>query len=162
MDNISGLVLEMISFDSGEPELIQHFIKVHEFARLIGTTENIAPDTMEIIEAAAVVHDIAIKTCMEKYGECSGKLQEQEGPALAEALLNLLFSREVTERVSYLVAHHHTYTNIDGIDYQILVEADFLVNLHEHKDNKETIEKVYNKIFKTKTGRKLCYMMFLK
>ena len=35
------------------------------------------------------------------------------------------------ERVKYLIAHHHTYDAIDGIDYQILVEADFLVNILE-------------------------------
>ena len=32
-------------------------------------------------------------------------------------------------RVEYLVGHHHTYKDIDGLDYQILVEADFLVNI---------------------------------
>ena len=35
------------------------------------------------------------------------------------------------ERISWLVAHHHTYTNIDGPDHQILLEADFLVNAGE-------------------------------
>ena len=51
-----------------------------------------------------------------------------------------------------LIGHHHTYDQIDGIDYQILVEADFLVNLAEEQSSKETIESVKNKIFKTKTG----------
>ena len=41
---------------------------------------------------------------------------------------------------------------IDGIDYQILVEADFLVNLAEEQSSRETIESVKGKIFKTKTG----------
>ena len=40
----------------------------------------------------------------------------------------------------------------DGIDYQILVEADFLVNLAEEQSSRETIESVKGKIFKTKTG----------
>ncbi len=32
----------------------------------------------------------------------------------------------------YLIAHHHTYTNIDGIDYQILVrERISFVNMWE-------------------------------
>lgn len=35
------------------------------------------------------------------------------------------------ERVAYLVGHHHTYTDIDGIDYQILIEADYIVNASE-------------------------------
>ena len=162
MDKISSLILEMITFNAGEPELIQHFIKVHELAKLIGNMENISSDNMEILEAASIVHDIGIKVCMEKYGNCNGKLQEQEGPVFAEELLTRLeFKQELIERVSYLVAHHHTYSNIDGIDYQILVEADFLVNLYENHNNKETIENTYNKIFKTESGRKLCSQMFI-
>lgn len=163
MNKISNLILEMINFDAGEPELIQHFIKVHKFAKLIGSMENISSDSMEILEVAAIVHDIGIKVSMGKYGKCDGKLQEQEGPIYAEELLNKFeFKQEVIERVSYLVAHHHTYSNIDGIDYQILVEADFLVNLYENQCNKETIENTYNKIFKTESGRKLCSQMFMK
>jgi len=117
---------------------------------------------MEILEVATIVHDIGIKVSIKKYGKCNGKLQEQEGPICAEELLNRLeFKKEVIERVSYLVAHHHTYSNIDGIDYQILVEADFLVNLYENQNDKETIQNTYNKIFKTKSGRKLCSQMFI-
>ena len=39
-------------------------------------------------------------------------------------LVKLGFEDKITERVCYLVGHHHTYTNIEGMDYQILVEAD--------------------------------------
>ena len=41
MNKINNLILEMFIFDAGEPELIQHFIKVHEFANLIGNMENV-------------------------------------------------------------------------------------------------------------------------
>lgn len=158
---IDDLLFEMIRFDAGDPEIIQHFIKVYEFAKLIGNMENLSPDNMEILEAAAAVHDIGIKVCMKKFGKCDGKLQEQEGPAYAEELLNRLgFTPSVIERVSYLVAHHHTYSNIDGIDYQILVEADFLVNLYENQSSKETVINTYEKIFKTEAGRKICSVMF--
>jgi HD superfamily phosphodiesterase len=162
MNRIDSLILEMINFDADDPELIQHFIKVHEFSKLIGTMESISPNSMEILEAAAIVHDIGIKVSMEKYGKCNGKLQEQEGPIYAEELLNKLgFEHGVIERVSYLVAHHHTYSNIDEIDYQILVEADFLVNLFENQSDKETIQNTYSKIFKTPSGRKICNQMFM-
>jgi len=162
MDKFSGLILEMIGFDAGEPELIHHFIKVYEFSKLICEMENIPPDLAEIIEAAAIVHDIGIKVSMEKYGKSNGALQEQEGPAYAEDMLKRLgFGGELVERVSFLVAHHHTYTNIDGIDYQILVEADFLVNFYENQNDKETIRKTYQKIFKTDSGRIICSRMFL-
>ena len=41
------------------------------------------------------------------------------------------FDAELIDRISYLIAHHHTVTGIDGMDYQILIEADFLVNAAE-------------------------------
>ena len=85
-----------------------------------------------MLESAAVVHDIGIKVCEEKYGSCEGKLQEKEGPGIAGALLSELgYEKQVIERVCYLVGHHHTYTEIVGLDYQIPVETDFLVNLFE-------------------------------
>lgn len=163
MNKIDTLILEMINFDAGKPKLIQHFIKVHEFAKLIGIMEKISPDNMETLEIAAIIHDIGIKVCKEKYGKCTSELLEQEGPIYAEKLLNRLeFNQEIIERVSYLVAYHHNYSNIDGIDYQILVEADLLVNLYENQNNKEAIQNTYDKIFKTESGRKLCSQIFMK
>ena len=63
-------------------------------------------------------------------------------------------------RVSYLVGHHHTYDQIDGLDYQILVEADFLVNLYEDGVTKEAVMHAYNKIFRTEHGKRICAEMF--
>ena len=106
MNKINNLIIEMFDFDEGAPELIQHFIKVHEFAKLIGDMEEITSNVMEILEVAAIVHDIGIKVSMKKYGKCNGKLQEQEGPSYAEKLLNRLeFNKEVIERVKIGRAH---------------------------------------------------------
>ena len=63
------------------------------------------------------------------------------------------YAPNVTERICYLVGHHHTYTDIDGIDYQILVEADFLVNVEEEHMDQKKIRSVYEKIFQTETGK---------
>ena len=158
---ISSLIDEMIVYDKGDPRRIQHFIKVHDFARTIGQLEGLDDDTLYILESAAVVHDIGIHVCEEKYGSCEGKLQEKEGPALAKEMLERLgYEQEVIDRVCYLVGHHHTYTNIDGIDYQILVEADFLVNLYEDEVSLDAVRKSYQNIFKTESGRKICRNMF--
>ena len=158
---ISSLIDEMIAYDKGDPRRIQHFMKVHDFARTIGQLEGLDDDTLYILESAAVVHDIGIHVCEEKYGSCEGKLQEKEGPALAKELLEHLgYKQEVIDRVCYLVGHHHTYTNIEGIDYQILVEADFLVNLYEDEVSPDAVCKAYEKIFRTESGKKICRNMF--
>ena len=62
---------------------------------------------------------------------------------------------DIVERVAYLVGHHHTYDDVDGLDYQILLEADFLVNGDEMQLSKEAIIKMKKHVFQTKTGKKL-------
>lgn len=161
MRMLNTLCMEMIRYYHGDAPRIQHFVKVHAFAKLIGEMEQVDEKTLEILEAAAYVHDIGIKPAESKYGTCGGKLQEQEGPPVAREMLERLgFEKALTERVCYLVGHHHTYTNIDGIDYQILVEADFLVNLYEDQLSKDTAQSVYKNLFKTQSGKQICKVMF--
>lgn len=158
---INRLHYEMIRLYSGDPKRIQHFCKVHSYAKLIAEMEHVDASTLFILEAAALTHDIGIHLCEEKYGSSNGKLQEKEGPAIAEKLLKeLQFEENVIERVKYLIAHHHTYDAIDGIDYQILVEADFLVNYFEDHLETESIKKSVKKIFKTETGIRIATEMF--
>ena len=161
IDMINKLHYEMVKLYSGDANRIQHFCKVHSYAKLIAEMENIDADTLFILEAAALTHDIGIHYCEEKYGNCNGKLQEKEGPDIAKRLLaDLNFEENVSERVQYLIAHHHTYDDIDGIDYQILVEADFLVNIYEDGLSAQNIEHAYKNIFRTDSGKKLCREMY--
>lgn len=159
---LDDLFLRMIAYFSGDSKRIQHFMKVHSFARLIGTKEGMDETSLFILEAAAYTHDIGIRPAEEKYGRCDGKLQEQEGPIVAQKLLSDLgVENYMVERICYLIGHHHTYTNVDGMDYQILIEADFLVNLYEDQEDLRTIRKVYDRIFKTKTGKEIFRQMLL-
>lgn len=161
MQRTETLIKEMITYYSGDPKRIQHFIKVHSFAKTIGLLEKLDKQTLFILETAALVHDIGIKLCEQKYGDCNGKLQELEGPAVARGLLeDLGYDEDVMERVCFLVAHHHTYDKVDNMDYQILIEADFLVNMYEEKLDKKSIELAFQRIFKTPSGRFLCKQMF--
>ena len=158
---IDLLTRKMIEYDAGSPERIQHFLKVHRFAQLIGRAEHLDEHTQFILECTALVHDIGIGPCEAKYGRCTGKLQELEGPAYARTLLDeFCLSQEDIQRICYLIAHHHTYDRIDSMDYQILVEADFLVNLYERQTKTEEIQQTLCRIFKTETGKKLCRTMF--
>ena len=89
------------------------------------------------------------------------KNQEKEGKAEAEKLLTELgYPQEVIERVSYLVGHHHSYDQIEGMDYQILVEADFIVNMYEDAESEENCRKVCKRIFKTESGTRIFKEMF--
>lgn len=156
------LILAMCQYEAGCPKRVQHFLKVYAFSQTIGRRENIPAAVQQVLETAAIVHDIGIRPSEKKYGSGSGHYQELEGPAEAEKMLNdLHYPAQITQRVSYLVGHHHTYHDIEGMDYQILVEADFLVNIFEGNMQKEEIRNVREKIFRTRTGRELLDNMYL-
>lgn len=158
---IQKLTEKMIEYYSGDPKRIQHFIKVHSFARYIGLRENLPEHEQFLLECAALVHDIGIKPAEAQYGECGGKLQERLGPPEAEKMLaELGFIPQDIERICYMIAHHHTYDNIDGIDLQILVEADFIVNLYEDGASIDAVDSAYEKIFRTNAGSKLLRTVF--
>ncbi len=160
-EKIAALTIEMIRYYENDPRRIQHFLKVHTLARLIGQGEGLDARTQTTLEAAALVHDIGIKRAEERYGRCDGKLQEQEGPGEAARMLeDLISDTDMIKRICYLVGHHHTYKDIRGEDYQILVEADFLVNLYEDQAGGPAIGAVYENIFVTKTGKELFQMMY--
>jgi Cof subfamily protein (haloacid dehalogenase superfamily) len=147
------LIREMTLYNAGDRSSVNHFLKVLSYAKVIGELEGIDPDTRYILETAAVVHDIGIKPAKEKYKSSAGPYQEAEGPAPARDMLaRLQYDPAVIDRVCYLVGHHHTYNDIYGADYQILVEADFLVNLDEGKANHKVVEEARQNIFKTTTG----------
>lgn len=145
------------------PKRIQHFVKVWAFARMIGLAEQLDEREQLILEIAALTHDIGIKPALVKYGSSAGKYQEEEGPYEAERLLSRFTKdRQLIDRVRYLIGHHHTYDCVDGTDYRILVEADFLVNAYEDKLSTESIKNAYESIFKTKEGRRILEEAYLK
>lgn len=161
MDATDRIFLAMIDYFANDPKRIQHLTKVHAFARLIGHEEGLDSRTQFVLESAALVHDIGIRPAEAKFGSCSGALQEQEGPAEARRLLeNLDIDPDVVNRVCFLVGHHHTYTDIHDPDYQILVEADFLVNLYEDNESKHAASAALHRIFRTPSGSKICKTMF--
>ena len=117
--------------------------------------------TQEILETAAIVHDIGIRVSLEKFGDCVGKHQEMEGPALAEEMLTRLgYEKDVVERVSWLVGHHHTYSNVEELDHRILLEADFLVNSYESNESIEAIHAFMRNVFRTPSGIRLLKLQY--
>ena len=141
---IQQLTEKIIGYFSGDPKRIQHFIKVHAFSRYIGLRELLAEHDLFVLECAALVHDIGIKPAEVQYGECGGKLQERLGPPEAEKILTELgFAARDIERICCMIAHHHTYDVIEGMDLQILIEADFIVNLFEDGASMSAVTAAY-------------------
>ncbi len=162
MNKIGHIIQEMIQYETGVPHRINHFLKVYGFAKAIGEQEDIDQETQHILEVTAVMHDIGIKISLEKFNSSSGHYQEIEGPPIAREILEKYkYDSKFIDRVCFLIAHHHSYDNIQGIDYQILVEADFLVNIYENEMEIDKIRSIKDRIFKTKTGNDYLDRMFL-
>ena len=152
MASMSQLTMAMVTLYSGDPKRIQHFMKVYAFAKMIAEEEQLGAKQREIVEAAALVHDIGIHAAEKKYRSAAGEYQEIEGPPIARAMLMALdFSPALINRVCDMVAHHHSYDKIDEVDLQILIEADFMVNAYEDGLPKRNIKSFRDKIFRTET-----------
>ena len=162
MTKIQELALAMIDYDNSDPKLIQHTTKFHAYASLIGRCEGLNEETQFILESAALVHDMGIRASEKKYGHQDGKLQEKEGPTVARKLLISLggYTDHQVERICWLVAHHHTYHVCEDLDYQILIEADFLVNLYEDNESVDAVRAVRKNIFQTESGKRMLDTIF--
>lgn len=160
-EHVKSVYEKMIKLYSGDPKRIQHFTKVHAYAVLIGADENLNDSQMQTLEIAALTHDIGIHYCETKYGDCSGKLQEEEGPRIARKLLRETeIDTSVIDRVCFLIAHHHTYSGVDSADWQILLESDFIVNAFEDGLDRYAVITGYKNIFKTEAGKMLCRTIY--
>jgi hypothetical protein len=132
----------MIAFSDGNIHDIDHFLRVWTYAKTIGELEGLDEEKQIILE--------------KKYGNTYGKHQEAEGAEMVRAFLaDSGMSCEQIDRAAYLVGHHHTFSGIDGLDYQILVEADYIANASENGYSRANINNFMEKIMKTDSGKRL-------
>lgn len=158
----ADLLLKMAEYLGGDVKRVGHALKVYGFARMIAGAEGLPEREKRVLLAAAILHDIGIHEAERKHGSPDGHYQEMEGPAVARGLLEGTFMDDAEiERVLFLVGNHHSYSKIDAPDFQILVEADFLVNICEDGIKENAARSIQKKIFKTKTGEKLLSGLYL-
>lgn len=164
-DKVAKAVSKMVAFYEMESQVVvhdvNHFMKVWGFARTIGILEGLDPVTQETLELAAVAHDIACPLCRRKYGQADGRHQELEGEGLTRQFYEEIhLPEEQLERICYIVAHHHSFSGVQGLDYQIMLEADFLVNAGESEVSLDGILNFREKVFRTETGIRLLNQMY--
>ena len=158
---IQKILQAMIEYDRGDVYRIQHFVKVYGFAHMQGIMEGMSGKELEILDIAAILHDIGIHPAEAKYNSDAGKYQEELGPDEARRLLAPFdLEEDVVDRVCFLIGHHHTYSGVDGLDWQIILESDFLVNSFEQELSQETIREVEKRVFKTESGKRALEEMF--
>ena len=159
---INSVIEKMIFYNQNDVKRINHSLKVLGYSQVILKGEKLDEKSIKIILYTAVLHDIGIKESIRKYNSSAWNYQEIEGPPVAEKILSdLNIPEEITSRVCYIIGNHHSYDKIDKIDFQIIVEADFLVNIYEKSLGFETIQGIKRDYFKTKAGKNLIDTMFL-
>lgn len=161
MKKTGEIMQAMIAYYAGDVRRINHFLKVFALAKTIGEMEGLEESAQEILEIAALTHDIGIRNSEKKYRSAAGNFQQIEGPPEAENLLREAgVTAAVIDRVCWLIAHHHTYDDIRGSDYWILVEADFLVNAYEDQMSQEALRGAAEKLIRTASGEKLFGLLY--
>ena len=128
MNLTDAINIEMIHYYQGDPQRIQHFTKVAAYCNLIARMHSLSEREITLITIAGFIHDIGIKEGERRFSRSDGKIQEELGPDLAKELLShhrTNLTEEEIQRLCYLVGHHHTYTNIDGIDIKYWLKQIF-------------------------------------
>lgn len=139
-----------------QPRSIEHALKVFAYAQGIGGEEGVSGDDMLTLGAAALIHDIGIPSAKERFGSSAGEYQEAEGKRLTPNLLERAGMPErIWERVAWLVGHHHSEPLAkDDPLLQILMEADYLVNLVEGNLPGRDPREVRDGFFRTAAGKR--------
>lgn len=151
---------EMGRYFASDKKRVNHALKVAQYAEEILKMEGGNP---LVVLGAAYLHDIGIKRAEEKYGSSAAEYQEQEGPEVArEILTKLNVQRPIIEEICDIIAHHHHPRSKESLNFQILYEADWLVNLEENGLINETdkVKEIVEKHFKTVTGKRLAKELF--
>lgn len=160
---MTDLIIEkMIGYFGTDVRRINHALKVYGFASTIARREKLSDLEILTTELSAILHDIGIKEAERKYQSSSGHYQELEGPAIAKNLLSeTKLNPEIVDRICFIIGNHHSYQKIDGRDFQILVEADFLVNIYEDEISIDSIGQIREYYFKTTTGISMLETIFM-
>jgi len=156
------LIDEMKKVFGQDQKRIDHALAVLDYAEQIQAVEGGDP---LVVKAAAILHDIGIHEAERKHGSPAGKYQEIEGPPIAEEILKKHdIPEETIEHISRIIANHHSARDIDTIEFRIIWDADWLVNIPvDFPDaGKEKLQGIVDKAFRTGKGRQIATESFLK
>ena len=156
------LIDEMKEVFAGDEKRVEHTLSVLNYAEQIRAAEG---GDQVVVKAAAILHDIGIPQAERKYGSSDAKYQQIEGPPIAEGILKRYnLEAETIEHICRIIANHHSAKDIDTIEFRIVWDADWLVNLPTDfaKANKEELQEIIDKTFKTCKGRRVAVESFTK
>lgn len=150
------LLLSALRYEEGHVRRTQHILKVYSLAKLLGEQENLSEEDRQILQAGAILHDIAIKYCKEHYnGDACQNNQKKEAPHLVEDFLKKAnYLPSYIPKILDLVVKHHDYDDPKSTLLQLLMEADLIINCYETYPAADKMKYIKN-IFHTSAGTEL-------
>jgi len=150
-------------FASTDLSQIGHTEAVHNFAQLLATLEKCDEHKQCMIEMSALLHDIGCPNAKLKYGNTNAPNQEKEGKPKAEEILATYPMPDTDKQLlAEVVGLHHHHNNLKEMGFEILAEADLIVNLLEGYYKLEQAQYLFEHLVTTRSGKDLFRNMFLK
>lgn len=151
------IAIAMKKYFNKDFKRIGHASRVARYAEKIGMAEG---GNMAVILAAAYLHDIGIHEAERKHQSTAARYQEQEGPAIARAIMeDLGASAPLIDEVCDIIGHHHHPREEETLNFKVLYDADLITNLEENQKeapgSREHLERIVGTGFFTENGREL-------
>ncbi|MBF0118620.1 MAG: HD domain-containing protein [Desulfobacterales bacterium] len=126
------VALEMKRYFKSDFKRIDHAIRVARYAEKIGKEKG---GNLSVILPASYLHDIGIHESERKYKNTDK--HEKEGIEVAKSiLLKLGVKDKIIEEILDIIGNHHNAKHSDSINFQVVYEADLLVNLEDKQNMK--------------------------
>jgi DNA-directed RNA polymerase subunit RPC12/RpoP len=130
------VAIEMKRYFGKDFKRIGHAARVARYAEQIVKEEKGNP---AVVLCAAYLHDIGIHEAERKYQSTAPGYQRKEGPPIARDILTRLGAKEdLIDEVCDIVGHHHQPGDEESLNFQIIYDADLLVNLEDKQKKKKT------------------------
>jgi HD superfamily phosphodiesterase len=155
------LIKELEDYFGKDIKRINHAKKVLGFAETILQEEQA---DWHVVIPASILHDVGIKIAEEDCGSSAGHLQEKFGPEIArKILLKLGVNKENIEEICLIIGNHHSPGKIDTLNFKVLSDSDWLVNLKEEAatNDRAVLAQIIEKVFLTETGRQIAKKSYL-
>ena len=156
--------LEMKRHFGKDLKRITHALKAAHYAEQILKMEGGDP---LVILGAAYLHDIGAIEAQKKCEAAGGDYyacQEAEGvPIAREILKRLAVKEEAAEEIRDIIGHHHHPREEETLNFQILYESDWLVNMEEKGLSRDRgkVLAIIEKSFRTEAGRQMAEKLFM-
>jgi putative nucleotidyltransferase with HDIG domain len=157
------VAIEMKRYFGKDFRRIAHAANVARYAEKMVALEKGNP---AVVLCSAFLHDIGIQEAEKRDGGSGARHHEKEGVPIAREILTRLGAGEaLIEEVCDIIGHHHGPGDDETVNFRIVYDADFIVNLETRyrngEINRERIEEIVEKTALTETGKRLARETFL-